>query len=513
MKRFIRRRTPVGVAALALALGSAVVAPAIASALDTTIRVEAPEKTLIPQSAVAIEGSGSETVYDSQPFPGTQSAPVSRASALWQLLRATSANDVDVDLTYYPSFGDFFINRIGPNTLSGAGWWQYRVNYVPPPVGAMQRTLVGGDSVVWFASTGMGTGLLAATPNGDRIARGQSFTVRVNAHAANGTASPAAGASVTYGQAQGTTDAAGNVTFIAQGNGVQGVRAERAGDVRSATRGVCSFDADPTICNLPPAPVTPPPAERPSTLTPDTVAPGSMIQAPVLGATLPTVRRIGGTAGPDRSDVAGVEVSAGLRVGTLCRFRTVTGSLTTARSCAQPQWLTARLSGGNWVLPLGKRPLTPGTWRLETRATDGAGNVESIRVPGVNIGAVRVRGPIVSPVTRIAAPRAGARSAKVRTVRGTAGPASADIALVQVSLAKRTAAGCRFVTANGRLGGVRGCAARILVPAQSRGATWTLPLRSPLTPGRWVATARARNADGIVGPPATATFTVTGAAR
>ncbi|HMM49596.1 MAG TPA: hypothetical protein PKE32_08315, partial [Miltoncostaeaceae bacterium] len=458
-------------------------------------------------------GSGSETVYDSQPFPGTQSAPVSRASALWQLLRATSANDVDVDLTYYPSFGDFFINRIGPNTLSGAGWWQYRVNYVAPPVGAMQRTLVGGDSVVWFASTGMGTGLLEATPNGDRIARGQSFTVRVNAHAANGTASPAAGASVTYGQAQGTTDAAGNVTFIAQGNGVQGVRAERAGDVRSATRGVCSFDADPTICNLPPAPVTPPPAERPSTLTPDTVAPGSMIQAPVLGATLPTVRRIGGTAGPDRSDVAGVEVSAGLRVGTLCRFRTVTGSLTTARSCAQPQWLTARLSGGNWVLPLGKRPLTPGTWRLETRATDGAGNVESIRVPGVNIGAVRVRGPIVSPVTRIAAPRAGARSAKVRTVRGTAGPASADIALVQVSLAKRTAAGCRFVTANGRLGGVRGCAARILVPAQSRGATWTLPLRSPLTPGRWVATARARNADGIVGPPATATFTVTGAAR
>lgn len=489
-----RRRRIVALAACAGLLS----APAVAGALDTTIRVEGIDDTIIPESAISIEGrGGTQTVYDLASTP----VAVDTGSAFWQVYRAASAAAVPF------AFRDFGfglgVETIGPHTGAGLTGWQYKVNHTSPMVGAESTTLAQGDSVLWFYGGYAGARDLDIAPSTDRLRAGESFTVTVTSYDETGVPSPAAGATVTYGAAVATADAGGRASFIARGEGVTGVRASRAGDVRSATRGVCAYTGDPAVCNLPAAPD--PQAEAPGLS--DTVAPGSALTAPAFGSRRQRVAALSGTAGPDRSDVARVEVSVGLRVGTQCRFRTARGTLTAARDCARAQWLPARSSGTRWVLPLGRRPLTPGTWRIETRATDGAGNTESVRIPGANIGAIRVTGRVVRPVTRIAAPRARTRPAAVAAIRGTAGPARADITLVEVAAALRTPAGCRFVTRTGSLGAPRACGRRAYVPARSAGARWTLPVTLPA--GRWTVWARARGADGVIGAPAVTRFTVT----
>lgn len=499
------RWVPLAIAATAALCASA---PA-ATALDTTIRIEGSAATLVPESAIDIEGDGTDaTVYDVD----FAAWPVSRGSAFWQVYRAASGAALGFGFKGY-SFG-LQVLTIGPDGSGGTVGWQYKVNHVAAQVGAESTELAAGDEVLWFHGGFAGARDLDVRPSADRVPRGSSFTVDVTSYDENGVGSPAAGATVAYGPAQATADGHGRATFIAQGAGLAGVRATRAGDVRSATRQVCSYADDPTVCNLPPQPpVDAGLGPQPPGPAADTVAPGSAVRAPALGSTRGAVRAIRGTAGPDRSDIAGVEVSLGLRVGTLCRFRTVSGALGTARDCARPEWVTARVAGGNWILPLGRRGLAPGVWRIETRATDGAGNAEAVRVPGANIGAVRVRGRVVAPVTRITSPRHGSRPARPVAVRGVAGPAAADIALVQVALARRAAGGCRFITASGRLGPVRSCARPVYLPARSRGARWTLPLRTPASPGAWRVLARARGAEGTVGRPALAAFRVTGGRR
>lgn len=496
------RWAPLAIAATAALCASA---PA-ATALDTTIRVEGSAATLVPESAIDIEADGTDaTLYDVD----FAAWPVNRGSAFWQVYRAASGAALNFGFKGY-SFG-LQVLTIGPDGSAGSVGWQYKVNHVAAQVGADATMLAAGDEVLWFHGGFAGARDLDVAPSADRLAHGTSFTVSVVSHDESGTPAPAAGATVTYGAAQATADAQGRATFIAQGTGVVGVRATRAGDIRSAIRNVCSYDADPTICNLPPAspadtgPVAPPAA--------DTAAPGSAVRVPALRSTRAAVRSLAGTAGPDRSDIARVEVSAGLRVGTLCRFRTAAGRLTAARDCARPEWLTARVAGGHWILPLGRPGLTPGVWRIETRATDGAGNTETVRVPGANIGAVRVRARVIAPLARITSPRHGARQARPAALRGVAGPAAADIALVEVALARRAAGGCRFLTASGRLGPVRSCARPVYLPARSRGARWTLPLGAPPSPGAWRALARARSAEGAIGRPAVAAFRVTGGRR
>ena len=82
-------------------------------------------------------------------------------------------------------------------------------------------------------------------------------------------------------------------------------------------------------------------------------------------------------------------MSLARRVGTQCRFRTRSGSLTAPRACTARLYLKAKSSGGNWALPLRKR-LAPGAWRIWVRATDGAGNVNTVGIARVNSGTFTV---------------------------------------------------------------------------------------------------------------------------
>jgi hypothetical protein len=261
------------------------------------------------------------------------------------------------------------------------------VDHVAPSVGADARPLAQGDSVLWYFGAADGARELDVTPTSDRVPSGTTFTVQVTSYGADGAAAPGTGAVVRYGQASATADAAGSATFVAQGAGTQVVSATRAGDIRSAARAVCAFGSDPSVCNLPAA-AGPSGAAAASA---DAVAPGSRVVFPRLGGTARAVRAISGVAGPDRSDVAGVEVALARRVGTQCRFRARSGGLTKPRACTARLYVKARSAGGNWILPVGKG-LATGTWRVWTRATDGAGNVESVGIARVNSGTFRVGG-------------------------------------------------------------------------------------------------------------------------
>lgn len=371
-------------ATLAAACAAGLIAVPAATALDTTIRVEGATANLIPESAIPIEGTGTATVFDSAFAP----VDVSRASAFWQLYRATSSTGLGLGFEYFPAFSAVLVQGIGTDANAGVSGWQYRVNRVTPAVGASDRTLAQGDRVLWYYGGADGARELDLTASSDRVAAGGGFTVTVTSYDADGAAAPAAGATVRYGGAQATADAAGQAAFVAQGSGTQAVTATRAGDIRSPARGVCSFAGDPTVCNLPATPAPGAVAAAGS----DTVAPGSRLAFPRIGARLASVRAIRGVAGPDRSDVASVQVALARRVGTQCRFRTRSGSFTAPRSCAARAWVTTRSVGGNWSLPLGRTGLAPGLWRVWSRATDGAGNVEGIGLPRINTGQFRVVG-------------------------------------------------------------------------------------------------------------------------
>jgi hypothetical protein len=366
---------------LAVACAAGLAAAPAATALDTTIRVEGGSANLIPESAIPIEGSGTATVFDVNFAP----VEVSRASAFWQLYRATSSTGLGLGFEFFPAFSATLVQRIGPDANAGVVGWQYRVNHVSPAVGADQRALAQGDAALWYFGASDGARELDVAPSSDRVRAGDAFTVAVTSYAADGAAAPGAGATVTYGAASATADASGRASFVAQAAGTRAVGATRAGDIRSAARQVCSYADDPAACNLPAARA---PGAAAGTGG-DTVAPGSRILRPRIGSRPRAVKAILGVAGPDRSDVATVEVALARRVGTQCRFRARSGGLTAPRPCSRQLYVRARSAGGNWALGLG-RGLAPGVWRVWSRAVDGAGNREGVGLPRVNTGQFRV---------------------------------------------------------------------------------------------------------------------------
>jgi hypothetical protein len=382
-------------ASLAAACVAGLVVVPVATALDTTIRVEGTSATLVPESSIPIEGTGTATVFDRN----GAAADVSRGSAFWQLYRATSTTGLGLAYEYFPSFSSVLVEGIGPDANAGTDGWQFKVDHVAPQVGASAAQLAQGDSVLWYYGSSDGARDLDVAPSADRVKAGSPLGVTVTSYGPDGAAAPGAGALVRYGGATATADPAGHADFVAQA-GTATISATRAGDVRSPARAVCSYATDPTTCNLPPAPAGPAPSGTPaaSAALADTVAPGSRITAPRLNRRSARVSAVRGVAGPDRSDVRRVQVALARKVGTQCRFRARSGGYTAPRPCSRRLWVTARSSGGYWSLAVGRgRGLAAGSWRVWSRATDGAGNVESVPLSRINAGAFTV-----GPARRVA---------------------------------------------------------------------------------------------------------------
>ncbi|HWH13269.1 MAG TPA: hypothetical protein VNT51_00875, partial [Miltoncostaeaceae bacterium] len=383
--------TALAAACLAAAL------PASAHAQTATVRVEGAGATILPETAVALDASP-VTLRDAGDAD-TLTVPGLSASA--QLARATGAAGVPIGFQLFDFGGGptSFVTRIGPDTMpaSFSPSWRVTVNHVAGATGADQTTLSDGDRVVWAFVEDFAARELDVSVTGDVVERGRPFEVTVQSYATDGTAAPATGATVVYGGTTRTAGPGGRVTFTATGIGPQAVTATRAGGGADGARGAAHLAGDPAVCSLStPAPTvtTPPPAAEPvgvpvAALLPDTVAPGSRIGFPRPASVVRRPAAVMGTAGPDRSDVARVEVSLARRVGTQCRFVGRRGGLGPVVPCTRRVWLPAQAAGTAWSLPL-RRPLPPGGWRVWSRATDGAGNRERTSVARVNSTIFRV---------------------------------------------------------------------------------------------------------------------------
>ena len=291
-----------------------------------------PPPTSSPESAIPIEGAGTATVFDSQFAP----VDVSRA------IRVLAALPRDLGHRARPRL------HVLPRLQRGAGREDRRRRRTParpagstgsttsrPPSARAPLALKQGDSVLWYYGAADGARELDVTPSSDRVSTGASFTVdgdELRRRRRRGSRAPARRCATARPPRRPT--APGRATFVAQGAGTQTVSATRAGDIRSAARSVCSFGARPDGLQPARPAAAPRASRRPRTTTSPPAAASSSRASEAPTAPCAAIR---GVAGPDRSDVAGVEVALAKRVGTLCRFRARSGGLTTPRAC------TARL--------------------------------------------------------------------------------------------------------------------------------------------------------------------------
>ena len=208
---------------------------------------------LIPESAIPIEGAGTATVFDANFAP----VDVSRASAFWQLYRATSSTGLGLGFSSSRPSPPSSCSRSAPTPTRASSAGSTASTTSRPPSAPTQRALDQGDSVLWYyGAVRRGARARRRPPPRTGCAAGDAFTVAVTSYGADGaggagrrrdgdaTAPPAA-----------TADASGRGDVRRPGAPAPApVGATRAGDIRSAARPVCSFGDDPAVCNLPAAP-------------------------------------------------------------------------------------------------------------------------------------------------------------------------------------------------------------------------------------------------------------------
>lgn len=311
--------------ALASACATGLAAPAIASAIETTVRVEGSAQTTIPQSPQDVVAAGNTVVTDTT---DGDTIAVPGRSATAQLAAATGSRGVPLgfDLFDFGSGPTSFVNRIGSDTTPPdfSAFWLFKVNHVASQVGADQALLSPGDEVLWFYGTpGLDSELDVSAPSAP-IAEGKQFTVTVTRYDTSGAPSPARGTTVTYGGSKTTTNSAGAASLTATGGGTESVLASAPNAIRDSAS-VCGYPAgDPTVCGLaaPPGPgMSPGVAPEPAAVCRD-LGSGSATRSSV--ASLPpsdaNYRRIQWYARVTMQRVAAMTawLDAGIEPGDIC---------------------------------------------------------------------------------------------------------------------------------------------------------------------------------------------------
>ena len=223
----LHRLLGLGLTTAALALGAA--SAALAAPVTVNVRVEGSAATLFEGPVTTDANAALQTPSSGGPHPcdvGENTTPPSAtraATPTTALADAARSAGLSWDATWSPSFTDFLVNQVGTD-VAGTAFWGVAVNDKFPDVGGCQLALNPGDDVLWVFD-GFGKPLLALTGPATATA-GTPVTVTVR-DGRNGT--PVAGATV--GTA--TTEAAGNATITFAQPGVQRLKAQAPGAVRS----------------------------------------------------------------------------------------------------------------------------------------------------------------------------------------------------------------------------------------------------------------------------------------
>lgn len=226
---------------LAVLAALVMAAPAAAAPATVNLRIEGKTSTIFEgpvttdAKTLTKDGSGPHacdgTNGGANPTPGPTMTTALDDGAI--------AGGFTWDGTWF-SFGDFGIDRIGPDANSSSEFWGYAYNWQSSNVGGCQQQVSNGDDVLFGYDYFSKTALLRLT--GPATAQAdQPVTVTV---VDGQSGSPAAGASV--GGTLTGPDGRATVTFSS--TGVQRLKAERADALRSNALVVCVHRGDDGTC-------------------------------------------------------------------------------------------------------------------------------------------------------------------------------------------------------------------------------------------------------------------------
>jgi hypothetical protein len=142
--------------------------------------------------------------------------------------------------TWFSSFEDYSVDRVGPDASTSSEFWGQLVNFKFSSVGGCQERIKGGDEVLWaFDAFSKTQAAKLAGPTSATV--GKPFTVTVT----NGdTGAPLAGHAV----GGGVTGADGKASLRFDAAGIYKLKATRSDSVRSNALNVCVDPAGAAPC-------------------------------------------------------------------------------------------------------------------------------------------------------------------------------------------------------------------------------------------------------------------------
>jgi hypothetical protein len=217
----------------AMLICAAVAAPALGAPVAVNLRVEGKSQTTFEGSVTtdghAVTTASGGTHHCDGTNNGQPGAPGPAATAA--LDDAARLGRFTWDGTYFPSFDDYLVDRVGPDSSTQSEFWGVFVDGVASQTGGCQQRVAQGDEVVWAFDAFSKSHALRLTGPGTATT-GRRVAVRVTDSA---TGAPMPGASV----AGTVTGGDGNATFSLPEPGVYRLKAERADSVRSNVLVLC----------------------------------------------------------------------------------------------------------------------------------------------------------------------------------------------------------------------------------------------------------------------------------
>ena len=296
------------------------------------------------------------------------------------------------------------------NIAADVGTWGYAQNYRPLEIGGCQQQVAGGDEVLFAFDFFGGPPDYAERPllrlrGPGKAATGQPVTLSADTFRLTPFTGqprdllqePAAGATVAGVQ----TDASGTTTVTFASPGIQRIKAERAGSIRSNSVLLCVSDTGTGDCGVP--------SQLGSTAdrgkVTDSAAPVARISGPRNGRRYRRgPRLLKGVVGDDPSGVREVKIALRRHArGRSCQWWSGRRERFVGTHCKKV-FFFAIGSNRNWsyLLP---RALPPGRYVLDVKAFDGRRNRDEKFVSGKN----RVEFEVVSRSRGTTSARAPAR--------------------------------------------------------------------------------------------------------
>ena len=385
-------------------LGALTAGPAFAAApADVTVRVEGATATLVPRTAVRTD----TTEINKDGIAGPTCSGTSAAGAL------EKATGGDGGGPWFDGLG-YSVQTIKGEThaFPAPDYFSLWINHRAATEGVCGTTneLQQGDDVLFFVDrciTGPAPDFLCTNPpvlpielsTPRTVTPGVAFTVSVVEYAANGTASPSAGATVTGGDAAVTTDAAGHATVTVSAGGPFSLRATKANRARSAAEHICATTGSDGLCGSSlqqaaaddPCPTN---GRDGNCGTIDSTPPAATITAIGEGqrfARRKAPRRVTAAVAPDVSGLKVVKLRLTRAVGPRCTYYSGKSEQFRRAPCGvnrAPWFAVGDRQQVDYLLP---QRLARGRYVLDVNAVDKAGNRDDARRRGANRVVFHVR--------------------------------------------------------------------------------------------------------------------------